>query len=68
MTTDKDLDEVINGGLATAGMISIPLTIIVLMFILGSIVAALVPLTISISAVAATFGLVGLASQAIPAS
>ena len=68
VTTDKELDAVINGGLAKAGMISIPLTIIILMLILGSLVAALVPLSIGISAVAATFGLVGVASQVIPAS
>jgi uncharacterized membrane protein YdfJ with MMPL/SSD domain len=68
LSTDKALDEEISGGLAKAGLISIPLTIIVLMFVLGSIVAALVPLLTAISAVVAAFGLVGVASQAIPAS
>ncbi len=49
-------------------MISIPLTIFVLMLVLGSLVASLVPLAIALSAIVATFGLVGVASQAIPAS
>ncbi len=44
LSTDKALDAEIKGGLATAGMISIPLTIIVLMLVLGSLVAALIPL------------------------
>jgi uncharacterized membrane protein YdfJ with MMPL/SSD domain len=67
-STDKALDEEIQGGLGKAGMISIPLTIIVLMLVLGSLVAAFVPLAIALSAIVATFGLVGVASQAIPAS
>ena len=68
LSTDKAVDAEIQGGLGKAGMISIPLTIIILMFVLGSLVAAFVPLLISLSAIAATFGLVGVASQAIPAS
>ena len=68
LSTDKALDKEIQGGLAKAGMISIPLTIIVLMIVLGSLVASLVPLLVSISAVIATFGLVGVASQVVPAS
>jgi uncharacterized membrane protein YdfJ with MMPL/SSD domain len=67
-STDKAIDDEIAGGLGKAGMISIPLTIIVLMLVLGSLVASLVPLMIALSAIVATFGLVGLASQAIPAS
>ncbi len=67
-STDKAIDDEIAGGLAKAGMISIPLTIIVLMLVLGSLVASLVPLMIALSAIVATFGLVGVASQAIPAS
>jgi RND superfamily putative drug exporter len=68
VSTDKALDKEIQGGLAKAGMISIPLTIIVLMVVLGSLLASLVPLLVSISAVIATFGLVGAASQLVPAS
>ena len=68
VSTSKAIDAEIKSGLGKAGMISIPLTVVILMLILGSLVAALVPLLISISAVLATFGLVGVASQGIPAS
>ena len=67
-STDKAVDDEIASGLGKAGMISIPLTIFVLMLVLGSLVATIVPLTIALSAIVATFGLVGLVSQAIPAS
>jgi uncharacterized membrane protein YdfJ with MMPL/SSD domain len=67
-STDKALDAEIASGLGTAGMISIPLTIFVLMLVLGSLVASLVPLAVALSSILATFGLVGVASQAIPAS
>ena len=49
-------------------MISIPLTIIILMFVLGSLVAALIPLLIALSAIVATMGLLAFASQGVPAS
>ena len=68
LTTDKALDKEIKGGLAKAGMISIPLTIIILMIVLGAFVGALIPLMVGITSVVATFGLVGLSSHGIAAS
>ncbi len=68
VSTDKALDKEIQGGLGKAGLISIPLTILILMFVLGSLVAALIPLLVALSAIAATTGLLALSSQAIPAS
>ena len=68
LTTDKALDKEIQGGLAKAGMISIPLTIIILMIVLGAFVGALIPLMVGITSVVATFGLVGLSSHGIAAS
>jgi RND superfamily putative drug exporter len=68
LSTDKALDAEIKGGLAKAGMISIPLTILVLMIVLGSLVAALIPLLIALSAIVASMGLIAFASQGIPAS
>ena len=68
VSTDKALDAEIKGGLATAGLISIPLTIIILMLVLGSLVAALIPLLIALSAIVATMGLLAFASQVVPAS
>ena len=67
-STDKALDAEIEGGLAKAGLISIPLTTIVLLFILGSLVAALIPLLLGVTAVVATMGLLAIASQGIPVS
>ncbi len=68
VTTDKALDKEINGGLATAGMVSIPLTIIILMIVLGALVASLIPLLVGLTSVLAAFGLVAVSSHGIAAS
>jgi uncharacterized membrane protein YdfJ with MMPL/SSD domain len=67
VSTDKALDKEIQGGLAKAGMISIPLTIIVLMLVLGALVGALIPLFVALTSVIATTGLLALASQGVAA-
>jgi uncharacterized membrane protein YdfJ with MMPL/SSD domain len=67
-STDKVIDAEIEGGLAKAGLVSIPLTIIILLAVLGSLVAASVPLLLGISAVVASTGLIALSSQLVPAS
>jgi uncharacterized membrane protein YdfJ with MMPL/SSD domain len=67
VSTDKALDKEIQGGLGKAGMISIPLTIIVLMLVLGSFVGALIPLLVALSSIFATTGLLALSSRGIPA-
>ena len=43
VSTEKALDKEIQGGLAKAGMISIPLTIIILMIVLGAFVGVADP-------------------------
>jgi uncharacterized membrane protein YdfJ with MMPL/SSD domain len=65
-STGKAVDDAFNGMLATAGMISIPLTLVILLVVFGSAVAALVPLLLAITAVIATTGLVALPSQLVP--
>ena len=65
-STGKAVDDAFNGMLATAGMISIPLTLLILLVVFGSAVAALVPLLRAITAVSATTGLVALPSQVVP--
>jgi uncharacterized membrane protein YdfJ with MMPL/SSD domain len=67
-STDKALDAEIQSGLAKAGLVSIPLTIIILLFVTGSLVAALIPLLLGITAVVATTGLLALSSHGIAAS
>ena len=47
-------------------MISLPLTIIVLMLVLGALVAAGLPLLVALTAVVATMGLLAIPSQLIP--
>jgi uncharacterized membrane protein YdfJ with MMPL/SSD domain len=67
-STDKALDEEIMGGIAKAGMISIPLTLIILFVVLGSFVAAFIPLLLGITSVVATTGLLALSSKGVAAS
>ena len=63
VTTTKATDEAFAGMLATAAMIALPLTLIILPFVFGSAVAAFVPLLLAITAVFATNGLIALPSQ-----
>jgi uncharacterized membrane protein YdfJ with MMPL/SSD domain len=67
VSTEKELNSVIQGGLAKVGLISIPLTILVLLLVLGSLTAAMVPLLVALTSIIATSGLVALSSQFIPA-
>ena len=67
-STDKAFDEEINGGIAKAGLISIVLTLLILLFITRSLVGAVIPLLLGITSVIATTGPLAFASQAIPAS
>jgi uncharacterized membrane protein YdfJ with MMPL/SSD domain len=66
VSTGKAVDDAIAGMLATAGLISIPLTLGILLLVFGSLTAALVPLMLAVTAVFATIGLVSLPSQIIP--
>jgi RND superfamily putative drug exporter len=52
--------------LAKAGLIAIPLALVILLFVFGSAVAALVPLLLAITAVVATIYLIALPSQLVP--
>ena len=55
-----------NSQLARAGMISIPITLVILLLVFGSLVGALIPLGLALTAVFATMGLVALPSQIVP--
>jgi RND superfamily putative drug exporter len=65
-STGKAVDEAFAGMLKTAGLISIPLTLAILLLVFGSLVAATVPLLLAITAVLATTGLVAFPSQIVP--
>jgi len=66
VSTERELDVVFGGMLKTAGMIAIPIALIILLFVFGSAVAALVPLLLALTAVFATMSLVALPSQFFP--
>ncbi len=66
VSTGKAVDEAFNSMLKTAGMIALPLTLVILLLVFGSAVAALVPLLLAITAVIATTSLIALPSQFIP--
>ena len=66
VTTTKAVDDAFAGMLATAGLISIPLTLAILLLVFGSFVAALIPLLLALSAVMATIGLVAFPSSIVP--
>ena len=54
------------GQLASAGERSLPLTLLILLFVFGSIVAAGVPLLLALSGVVGTIGLIALPSHLVP--
>jgi RND superfamily putative drug exporter len=66
VSAKKDLDKLFNTQLANAGMRSLPLTLLILILVFGSLVAGLVPLALGLSSVMATIGLVSLESQLVP--
>jgi uncharacterized membrane protein YdfJ with MMPL/SSD domain len=65
-SSNKALNEMFSNSLKDAGTRSVPLTLLVLIVVFGSLVAAGVPLLLALSAVAATIGLVALPSKLVP--
>jgi RND superfamily putative drug exporter len=66
VSSGKALDKMFVDQLKTAGMRSIPITIVVLLLVFGALVAVGVPLLLALSGVAATIGLAALPSQLVP--
>jgi uncharacterized membrane protein YdfJ with MMPL/SSD domain len=66
ITASDASDRVVNDDLSRAGVLSVPVSLGVLLFAFGAIVAALVPVALALTAVVAAFGLLGPISQAIP--
>ncbi len=62
----KAVDTAFANDLKSAGVFSIPLTLIILVVAFGALVAAGIPLLLALTAVFATFGLVALPSQLLP--
>jgi uncharacterized membrane protein YdfJ with MMPL/SSD domain len=62
-SANKAINDTIGDDLAKAGLLSLPITLILLVITFGTLVAAGVPLWIGLSSVLATLGLVNLPSQ-----
>jgi uncharacterized membrane protein YdfJ with MMPL/SSD domain len=67
-STGKDLTESFYNDLERAGIMSVPLTLIILIVAFGALVAAGIPLLLGLTAVFATLGLVAVWSQFLPMS
>jgi RND superfamily putative drug exporter len=66
VSTEKKFNAIFASQLAKVGIVALVLTLIILLFVFGSAVAALVPLGLALTAVLATIQLVSLPSQLIP--
>ncbi len=66
VSADKQLDEKFNQDLERAGLLSLPVTIVILVVAFGALVAAGIPLLLALSAVMATMGLLAIPSQVWP--
>src|SRR2546423_3594655 len=62
----KAVDTAFADDLKSAGVFSVPLTLIILVVAFGALVAAGIPLLLALTAVFATFGLAALPSQLLP--
>jgi uncharacterized membrane protein YdfJ with MMPL/SSD domain len=66
VSSGKALDAMFSKQLKNAGTRSVPLTLIILLLVFGSLVAAFVPLMLALSSVLATIGLVSFVSKITP--
>ncbi len=66
ISSGKALNDAFASQLANAGERSVPLTLLILLLVFGSLVAAGLPLLLALSAVAATLGLVSIPSHLVP--
>jgi uncharacterized membrane protein YdfJ with MMPL/SSD domain len=66
VSANKAINDTITDDLASAGFLSLPVTLILLLITFGTLVAASVPLWIGLSSVMAALGLVNLLSKGSP--
>ena len=65
-SSEEDFQKIFQADLAKAGTLSLPLTLVILLVTFGTLLAAGIPLLLAVSAVVATFGLIGPISQIVP--
>jgi uncharacterized membrane protein YdfJ with MMPL/SSD domain len=63
---EKEIDGAFGNDLKKAGILSLPVTLIILALVFGALVAAGIPLLLALTAIFATFGLVALPSSIVP--
>jgi len=66
VSSDKALNKMFNQQVAQAGTRSVPLTLLVLVLVFGSLLAAFVPLMLALQSVVATIGLIAIVSHLTP--
>jgi uncharacterized membrane protein YdfJ with MMPL/SSD domain len=66
VSSDKEIDAAFMDDLKKAGILSLPVTLIILVVVFGALVAAGIPLLLALTAIFATFGLVALPSSLVP--
>ena len=66
VSSDKALNTLFNKQVGEAGIRSVPLTLLILVLVFGSLVAAFVPLMLALQSVIATIGLVSIVSHLTP--
>jgi uncharacterized membrane protein YdfJ with MMPL/SSD domain len=65
-TSEKEVNETVGKDLERAGLLSIPVTIVILIVAFGALVAAGIPLLLALTAVVATTGLLAIPSRVWP--
>ena len=63
---DKEIETAFLDDLKKAGLLSLPVTLIILLVVFGALVAASVPLLLALTAIIAAFGLVAIPSSIVP--
>jgi uncharacterized membrane protein YdfJ with MMPL/SSD domain len=63
---DREIEGAFGDDLKKAGILSLPVTLIILALVFGALVAAGIPLLLALTAIFATFGLVALPSSIVP--
>ena len=66
VSASKEVQDAFLDDLKKAGLLSIPVTLIILIVVFGALVAAGIPLLLALTAIVATFGLVALPTSLIP--
>ncbi len=66
VSSDKALNKLFNQQVGQAGTRSVPLTLLILVLVFGSLLAAFVPLMLALQSVVATIGLVAIVSHLTP--